>query len=89
MSEKTTTRGSESIDEKVTAALELEKERDERAKGGAAGGIDGEGKGAKGKKDKKSKKAKVDKRSPLEIALDNPELAHLSPEYRQVIAEQM
>ncbi|BGP31976.1 hypothetical protein JCM10296v2_003755 [Rhodotorula toruloides] len=89
LSETTTTRGSESIDEKVTAALELEKERDEGSKEGAAAGIGGEGKAAKGKKDKKSKKAKVDKRSPLEIALDNPELAHLSPEYRQVIAEQI
>jgi hypothetical protein len=42
------------------------------------------------KKGKKAKKEKVDySRSPIEWAMDNPELAGLKPEHRRVIAEQM
>lgn len=44
----------------------------------------------KGEKSKKDKKAKVDySKSPIEFAMDDPELAGLKPDHRRVIAEQM
>lgn len=86
LSEKHTTHnGAASIDEKVQDALMLEKERKQQAQ---QDGSDG-GKGKKAAKDKKKKKAAYDKRDPVEIALENPELAHLDPEGRKIIAEQI
>lgn len=87
LSEKHTTHnGAASIDEKVQDALMLEKERKQQAQ---QNGTDGE-KGKKATKDKKKKKKPTyDKRDPVEIALENPELAHLDPERRKIIAEQI
>lgn len=86
LSEKHTTHnGAASIDEKVQDALMLEKERKQQAQ---PNGTDGD-KGKKASKDKKKKKAAYDKRDPVEIALENPELAHLDPERRKIIAEQI
>ncbi|KWU43090.1 P-loop containing nucleoside triphosphate hydrolase protein [Rhodotorula sp. JG-1b] len=63
----------------------LEKER----KQAQQNGTDAD-KGKKATKDKKKKKkATYDKRDPVEIALENPELAHLDPERRKIIAEQI
>ena len=86
LSEKHTTHnGAASIDEKVQDALMLEKER----KQAQQNGTDAD-KGKKATKDKKKKKkATYDKRDPVEIALENPELAHLDPERRKIIAEQI
>lgn len=41
------------------------------------------------KKDKKAKKEPKDKRTPFEIAMENPELANLREDHRRAIAEQM
>lgn len=80
---------SESIDEKVVERMQAQKIKEEAhgAEEDGEGGADGEGEG-KGSKKKKGKPF-FDKRTPLEIALEDPELAHLSPEYRKVVAEQM
>ncbi|BGP40022.1 hypothetical protein JCM10450v2_004002 [Rhodotorula kratochvilovae] len=71
---------STSVDEKVVERIQAQK-TDEVAQESKEGAQDGE--------DKKKKKAFFDKRTPLEIALEDPELAHLSPEYRKVVAEQI
>ncbi|TNY20501.1 P-loop containing nucleoside triphosphate hydrolase protein [Rhodotorula diobovata] len=80
---------SESIDEKVVERMQAQKIKEEAhgAEEDGEGGADGEGEG-KGSKKKKGKPF-FDKRTPLEIALEDPELAHLSPEYRKVVAEQI
>ncbi|GAA5883526.1 hypothetical protein JCM16303_005465 [Sporobolomyces ruberrimus] len=41
------------------------------------------------KKDKKAKKEPKDKRTPFEIAMENPELANLREDHRRAIAEQI
>ncbi|GAA5912585.1 hypothetical protein JCM5296_000742 [Sporobolomyces johnsonii] len=76
-----TTRSAESMDEKATSTMNGEKQEDLVDK------RTGDGK-AKGKKSGKEK-PKVDKRSPLEIAMEDPELANLSDEHRRVVAEQI
>ncbi|GAA5826698.1 hypothetical protein JCM3770_003071, partial [Rhodotorula araucariae] len=70
-----------SVDEKVVERIQAQKAK-EQAQAGT--GAESEG----GKDKKKKKKAFFDKRTPLEIALEDPELAHLSPEYRKIVAEQ-
>lgn len=86
LNEKSSNEG-ESIDEKVVERMQAQKQREKAhsaEKEGDADTADGKG----GKKKKKGKPF-FDKRSPLEIALEDPELAHLSPEYRKIVAEQM
>ncbi|CEQ39138.1 SPOSA6832_00638 [Sporobolomyces salmonicolor] len=79
-----TTRSAESMDEKVTSRMNEEKQEDIVDKQ-TGRGKDGKAKRKKGDKEK----PKVDKRSPLEIAMEDPELANLSDEHRRVIAEQI
>ncbi|GJN89308.1 hypothetical protein Rhopal_002288-T1 [Rhodotorula paludigena] len=68
----------EAVAQRIAAAqAKEEKEGDDAKK-------DADGK----KKGKKAKKA-WDKRPPVEIALEDPELAHLDPERRRIIAEQI
>ncbi|GAA6027193.1 hypothetical protein JCM8097_002472 [Rhodosporidiobolus ruineniae] len=100
----TTTR-SESVDEKTAASFAAQKEREAAeqpmAAKAAAAEKGGEEKGGEdapqlSKKEKKQaekeKQAKLKaeyKKSPIELALENPELAGLKPEHKQVIAEQI
>lgn len=85
MSEKHPQNDKASIDEKVQDALLIEKKRKEER---AAGDDDDAKAGKKSKKAKKDKKL-YDKRDPVEIALEDPELAHLDPVRRKIIAEQI
>ncbi|BGP16128.1 hypothetical protein JCM10213v2_004122 [Rhodosporidiobolus nylandii] len=89
---------SESLDEKVQARFEAQKEQERRDPAASTEASvekeleDGSTQGKKGKKDKKAKekKEKVDySKSPLEFALADPELANLKPEHRLKIAEQV
>lgn len=90
-SEKNVGDESASIDEKVQEALQRKAARED---GSSTAGQDDNGSadskkaGKKGKKGKKEKKV-WDKRDPVEIALEDPELAHLDPERRKIIAEQI
>ncbi|GAA5897055.1 hypothetical protein JCM8208_006155 [Rhodotorula glutinis] len=86
LNEKSSNEG-ESIDEKVVERMQAQKQKDE-AQGAAD---EGQAAAAAGKGGDKKKKGKpfFDKRTPLEIALEDPELAHLSPEYRKIVAEQI
>ncbi|GAA5842598.1 hypothetical protein JCM9279_003631 [Rhodotorula babjevae] len=83
LNEKSSREG-ESIDEKVVERMQAQKEKEE-AQGVEKEDVDA----ADGKKKKKKGKPFFDKRTPLEIALEDPELAHLSPEYRKIVAEQI
>ncbi|GAA6011936.1 hypothetical protein JCM10207_003434 [Rhodosporidiobolus poonsookiae] len=80
-----TTEGSVSVDEKVQMQAAAKKEQEQEA--GAAEEDTGK-KGKKGKKDKKQKDTTDYSKSPLEMAMEDPEFAHLKPEHRRVLAEQ-
>ncbi|GAA5978101.1 hypothetical protein JCM11641_006626 [Rhodosporidiobolus odoratus] len=78
-----------SLDEKAAARFAAQKEREEEVEGGQVE-VSEKGDGVKKSKKKKKEKSKVDySKSPVELALQDPELAGLSPEYRRRIAEQV